>query len=108
MKPYYDAPDNLKHLVTLTNPDACYDFSDVILVKDTNDGKLYAAHDSGCSCPSPFEKHVFPTDFTEIRSTEDFRNFLAGVLYTHYDQPDINAAMSIVEVNTVTIRPMGA
>ena len=99
MKPYYNAPEQLEHLVTLSDPNASYDFSDVILVKDTSDGKLYAAHDSGCSCPSPFESHTFPTDFTEIRSVEDFLNFMNSVEYTKYDQRDIDSAIELVKAN---------
>ena len=75
-KAYYNAPEQLEHLYTLTDPNACYNFSDVILVKDTTDGKIYAAHDSGCSCPSPFESHTFPTDFTEIRTVQEFIDYV--------------------------------
>lgn len=90
-RPYYNAPDFLEHIYTINNPSACYDFSDVLVVKDTRDGKFYVAHDSGCSCPSPFESHTFPTDFTEIRAEADLYNFVNGVLYTQYAPADIQA-----------------
>ena len=57
-----------EEIYTLYDPNACYDFSDVMIVRDKADGKLYAAYDAGCSCPVPFENHVFPTDFVELRS----------------------------------------
>lgn len=44
---------NLKLLV-FKDPKACYSFNDLIFVKTPN-GKVYAAMDSGCSCPIPFE-----------------------------------------------------
>lgn len=92
-KPYYDAPVFLDHIYTISDPNACYDFSDVIVVKDIRDNKFYAAHDSGCSCPSPFESHTFPTDFTEIRNETDLYNFVNGVAYTNYAPADIQAAV---------------
>lgn len=90
MKP---SPEQLEHLVTLCDPNASFDFSDVILVRDTTDGKLYA-----------FENHTFPTDFTEIRNAQDFLNFVDGVAYTKYDQRDIDSAVEIIKF----IRPESA
>lgn len=52
-----------------------YGFSIVLLVRDSG-GNLWAAHDSGCSCPTPFEDHSFPTDFVPIRVLEDIRPVL--------------------------------
>lgn len=49
-----------------------YDFNKVTLWRDT-EGKLWAAADSGCSCPTPYENHKWPTDFTEIREERDIR-----------------------------------
>jgi len=91
-RPFYNAPDFLEHLFTLNDPNASYDFDDVILVCDTRDGKIYAAQDSGCSCPTPFENHRFPTDFTEIRSVEDFRNFVKAEARSNYTPRDLETA----------------
>jgi hypothetical protein len=93
-KPYYNAPEQLEHLFTLSDPNASWNFSDVILVKDTTDGKIYAAHDSGCSCPSPFERHTFPTDFTEIKSVQEFVDYLKGLGgYPEYTAESIDSAI---------------
>lgn len=47
-----------------------YEFSKVMLWRDHR-GDLWAAFDSGCSCPTPFEDHSFPTDFTQVRAASD-------------------------------------
>lgn len=50
--------------------EADWDFDMVVVWRDAA-GDLWAAHDSGCSCPCPFEGHVFPTDFTPVRVERD-------------------------------------
>ena len=65
-----------EEVFTMNSPNACYDFDDVMVVRDLADGKLYAAYDAGCSCPIPFENHVFPTDFVELRSAQDLRDYV--------------------------------
>ncbi len=52
-----------------------YEFDMVVLWRDA-EGVLWAAHDSGCSCPCPFENHVWPTDYTEIRNPRDLKPLL--------------------------------
>ena len=54
-----------------------YDFDTVLVVKTQCCDKVYAAHDSGCSCPTPFEDHKFPSDFTEIRNLDDLLPLIA-------------------------------
>lgn len=49
-----------------------YSFDLFIVIQD-KDGKVYVAHDSGCSCPTPFEDHDFPQDFTEVHSWDDVK-----------------------------------
>lgn len=49
---------------------------DTVLVLRDPEGKLWAAHDQGCSCPSPFEDHLWPTDWTEIRDDSDLTPLL--------------------------------
>lgn len=68
-------------LATLEDPNACYDFSTIILVADTATGKLYAAHDAGCSCPIPFENVTGLGDMTEIRSGEEFNQLVRSHAY---------------------------
>lgn len=85
---YWNHDENLEHIVTLTDPNACYDFCDLMVIKDKRDGKLYAATDSGCSCPTPFEDHVFPTDFSELRSASDLESLAANGPWTRSDVDD--------------------
>lgn len=52
-----------------------YEFSMVVLWRDHR-GDLWAAYDSGCSCPTPFEDHKFPTDFVQVRAAADVEPLL--------------------------------
>lgn len=40
----------------LSEPD--YSFDTLVVWRHTKTGRLYWAHDSGCSCPSPFEDYT--------------------------------------------------
>lgn len=68
--PYYN-PENLGLTMVgeyeLSEPSWSFD---TIIVLEDKYGSLYAAHDSGCSCPTPFENHKFPEDFTLIDSVQ--------------------------------------
>lgn len=52
-----------------------YSFDTVVVWKHNENGLLYWAHDSGCSCPVPFEDYtsledlrlVFPDTYDELR-----------------------------------------
>lgn len=55
-----------------------YEFDMVVLWRG-HDGKLWAAQDSGCSCPTPFEDHDWPADFTEVRTMDDVEPLIAKV-----------------------------
>lgn len=61
---------------SLEDGNASYTFDTVIVVQDEETGKLYAAHDSGCSCPTPFEDVHGLADLTEIRSVADIQQFV--------------------------------
>lgn len=50
-----------------------YSFDTVLVVRSIETGKLYAATDSGCSCPVPFEDHSFPSDFVEVKAWADVK-----------------------------------
>lgn len=53
-----------------------WSFDVLVVWRETATGKFYAAADSGCSCPVPFEDHTFPTDFTAVRSWADVKQLL--------------------------------
>lgn len=68
--PYY-SPEKLGlTVVTTLEANLSWEFDMVVLWRDS-EGKLWAAQDAGCSCPTPFEDHAFPTDFTEVRMPAD-------------------------------------
>ena len=52
-----------------------YEFDTVIILKDPDTGKHYAGHDSGCSCPIPFEYMTDLADWTETHSKTEAVDF---------------------------------
>lgn len=52
----YDNPEQFGLTVVgeVHDPDACYSFNDFVAWRH-EDGRLFWASDSGCSCPVPFE-----------------------------------------------------
>lgn len=50
-----------------------YEFDTTVIWQD-NDGKLYWAHDSGCSCPTPFEDFNSIKDLNTLNE-DNFYNF---------------------------------
>ena len=53
----YNSPEKfgLEVIYNIGDPEASYSFANIVLWKRLEDGKLFWAWDSGCSCPSPFE-----------------------------------------------------
>lgn len=49
-----------------------YEFNQILVVRDPK-GKLWAAHDCGCSCPTPFEDTLWPTDWIEVNNVSDVK-----------------------------------
>jgi hypothetical protein len=74
---YYDniyySPEKF-NLTTVGDVDIAgsYEFDTIVVFKDS-DNKLYWTHDSGCSCPTPFEEVKFE-DLTEI-TMENLKEF---------------------------------
>lgn len=66
-----------------------YEFDRVLVVK-APDGTIWGAHDSGCSCPSPFEDHTWPTDWNPIRQLSDLEP-----LFAEFTRDDGTAAARI-------------
>ena len=51
---YHPEKFGLTVVKEINDPDASWDFDTVVLWKH-KDGRLFWAHDSGCSCPLPFD-----------------------------------------------------
>ena len=76
--PYYDpAKCGLLNVVTLAS-DRSYEFDIIAVWLDLATGMLFAAHDSGCSCPRPFEGFHGIADLTPILTVDDFERFVAA------------------------------
>lgn len=86
--------------------DLSYEFDYIIAVRDTATGRVFMAHDAGCSCPTPFENVAGLGDMTEVRNVEEARVFIgANNSDRSYREPpgmkyklaDINALLEKIE-----------
>jgi len=64
----------LELLDELEFSDRSYCFDTLVVWRDT-EGRVFAARDSGCSCPSPFENYNDLSSFTRIFSVADLEEF---------------------------------
>lgn len=63
--------------------DESFEFCMTVLWRDAA-GKFYAASDSGCSCPSPFEDYRSVADLTPIESLGDLLAVCKQASEEHY------------------------
>lgn len=56
MNPHYDYKELGLEMLTYDQPDMSYEFN-TLCFWSTDDGRVYSASDSGCSCPTPFEDY---------------------------------------------------
>lgn len=57
---YYNTKEcGLKQVDCLDQSDLSYEFNTLLVVEETQSGKMYWAQSSGCSCPTPFEEYSF-------------------------------------------------
>jgi len=70
--PYY-SPENvgLKILKVIHLSEEAYQFDMVVVWEDLETKEVYWGHDSGCSCPSPFEKVRGLSDLNRMSQTAD-------------------------------------
>lgn len=73
--PYYN-PENLglTKIAEYEISEPSWSFDTIIVLHEEETGHIYAAHDSGCSCPTPFEDHKFPEDFTRITNVAELES----------------------------------
>jgi hypothetical protein len=55
-----------------------YEFDTIVIWRRNYDGRHVIAHDSGCSCPIPFENTGIE-DLTVVRSRADVADYARGV-----------------------------
>jgi len=73
--PYY-SPEKLGlKIVGVVEKEPDYDF-DMFVVWESEDGTIYMASDSGCSCPSPFEDYHSIEQLERIGSYDQFARAL--------------------------------
>lgn len=83
----------LTRLASLEDPEASYSFDTVIFVKDNATGAVFAAHDSGCSCPRPFEDVRGLSDMTRVRSEREAMRFIYTSGYARYPMHEVVKAV---------------
>lgn len=72
--PYYHPEHCGLEMVDELDGEQDYSFDKVVIWKDLESDKYYYAHDSGCSCPSPFEDYHNLDDLGEL-SSDTFHGF---------------------------------
>lgn len=80
---YYNPEEcGLKIVGSLDEADLSYEFNTLIVLESNQNGKLYWATSSGCSCPTPFEEYHFRNDDEHnlsVLNEETLDNFLSAV-----------------------------
>lgn len=80
--PYYSPEAHgLKPVYEFELTEPFYSFDTVCVWHHEDSNKFYWAHDTGCSCPVPFEDYNSLSDLTELRSVEDFRQAVKAISY---------------------------
>src|SRR5690242_7877071 len=75
MGPYYEPESYGLTIVAQIDTSESYSFDMVVVWRD-HYGRLWGAHDSGCSCPTPFESVKYPSDMSPIRAVGDLAPLL--------------------------------
>lgn len=93
---YYPEDNGLEVFDEVETGEYC-NFDTTVVWRHKETGKLYWAHDSGCSCPTPFECYTSIRDLNEL--TEDtLYNFTQHLVNQRYiTQTDINECMNKVK-----------
>lgn len=63
---YYPEKSGMEIVTQLELSEPCYSFDTQVVWRVKGKKKLYTAHDSGCSCPTPFEDYHKLSDLTPI------------------------------------------
>jgi len=78
----YSSPGNCGlELVATLEDNEPWQFDIIAFWKDKLSGRYFMAHDSGCSCPSPFEDVRSVSDLTEVSTLSDVLEFTYGQRY---------------------------
>ena len=67
--PYYDPEELQLELLSYDEPHLSYEYN-TLCFWATEDGRIYSASDSGCSCPTPFENYEGDTQKEVLQKLE--------------------------------------
>ena len=87
---YNPASWGMEIFAELDNPNLSYEYETLIVLKHVESGKFYWAHDSGCSCPTPFEDYGKLEDLTAL-TQQTFADFESEVKDFGYE-PELMVA----------------
>lgn len=75
---YYHPEKSGFEIVAVADAAGDWEFDVILVLRDTATGQVYAAHDSGCSCPTPFE-FTSRGDLLPVASVADVMAFASRV-----------------------------
>lgn len=93
---YYNPAAAGFDLVATLDADLAYEFDLVILLRDLETGKLYAAADAGCSCPTPFEDYDRLSKLVPVTTEADVEALVTGRSYSPWSPGDVLTFMRTV------------
>lgn len=97
--PYYNPQDLGLEVLGDADVAGDYEFDMVVVWRDPQSGELFAAYDSGCSCPTPFSD-LTRAGMKPIRAVEDLDSLIDELRYDkpspHADSPVVGALKSKV------------
>lgn len=76
--PYYETPEGWE-VVTDQDWAGDYEFDQIVVWKNKETGELWAAWDSGCSCPTPFADLKLPDGALRIAEVDDLKSLVEQV-----------------------------
>lgn len=80
----YQYPENHRlKIISVFEREPQWDFNMHVIFKHEDTNKVYYAHDSGCSCPTPFEDFSGIDDMEEI-TKEGFESFSSMIMREDY------------------------
>jgi len=83
LNPYSNPEKCGLSLLATAEEDEAYQFDIIALWKDIPTGRLFMAHDAGCSCPSPFENVTGVSDLTEVSTFPEALSFIGAQAYSN-------------------------
>lgn len=90
--------DELETIVELNDPNASYDFDTFVVWRHKKTGELYYGQDSGCSCPSPFERISGIEELSRLGDLTSFERELEAWASQYFDAQAISDVVDKIRV----------